>query len=510
MHRGPVTSLWRHRRQGGRAWCPSEAVVAMRVERVIWSGALLLLGACGGGDEASEADNGAVTGAEVELPEPVDCEALEVADRLRWTGSGSARAGSGLRSVAVHGARGFTCSDDGGLATWDLTNEAPVLLEESEEGCLAVATDGTWLAVARETEVQLRTLEDSAVVGSWAVASTVESMTLLDGHLWVAAGRAGWAELDADNGLQEVRRFSDEQSDARAITTAEGFAYVADGRSGLRAFELSEGAAVPRQSLAIDPVLDVVAHDGGLAIATLEGVAWVELSNPAAPVLVGQAVTPGSALAVEVVAGQLVAADFKDIAVASGEAEPRLLDVEPLIGDDLLDRTRALSVDPVTGRLFVAQWDTLQAFDTACDGASPSLWPDRRTVDFRVVSPGRTRSLAVSLRNQGDAPLSVSEVRTSMANVTNDFEPVVIEPGSVVAFEVTFDSPDEAPYEGSLEVVSDDPDQPVFVLPMSANIRGIRVGEPVVPFRNVDTLGRIWEPDDAIDKVLLLAYFADW
>lgn len=469
---------------------------------------MLLLGACGDADEPPEADNGAVTGADVELPEPVDCEALEVADRLRWTGGGAAS--PGLRSVAVYGARGFTCSDEGGLASWDLTDDVPVLIGESDQACLAVATDGTWLAVARDSEVQLRTVEDAAVVGTWATTSAVESMTLIDGHLWVAAGRGGWAELDADNALQEVRRFSDAQSDARAVTTTQGFAYVADARAGLRAFELADAGATPLGTLAVDPVLDVVAHDDGLAVATLGGVAWVELSNPAAPALRGQVETPGSALAVEVVEGQLVAADFKDIAVVSGEEEPRLLDVEPLIGDDLLDRTRALSVDPVTGRLFVAQWTTLQAFDTACDGASPSLWPDRRTVDFRVVSPGRTRSLAVSLRNQGDADLSVTEVRTSMVGVTNDFEPLSIAPGNVVAFEVTFESPDEEPYEGALEIVSDDPDQPVFVLPMSANVRGIRVGEPVVPFRNVDMLGRIWEPDDAADKVLLLAYFADW
>ncbi|MGH1344920.1 MAG: DUF1573 domain-containing protein [Nannocystales bacterium] len=480
----------------------------MRVERVIWSGALLLLGACRDADEAPEADNGVVTGADVELPEPVDCEAFEIADRLRWTGNGAAS--PGLRSVAVHGARGFTCSDDGGLATWELSSEAPALIEESDQACTAVATDGTWLAVARASEVELRTVDDTAVVGTWATASVVESMTLLDGRLWVAAGVGGWAELDVEAGLQEVRRFSDEQSDARAVTAIDGFAYVADARAGLRAFELGGDDALLRETLAIDPVLDVVAHDGGLAVATVEGVAWIGISNPASPELLGQAETPGSALAVEVVGGQLVTADFKDIAVVSGEDEPRLLDVEPLIGDDLLDRTRALSVDPVTGRLFVAQWDTLQAFDTACDGASPSLWPDRRTVDFRVVSARRTRSLAVSLRNQGDAPLAVSEVRTSMVGVTNDFEPLTIAPGNVVAFEVTFESPDTQPYEGALEIVSNDPDQPVFVLPMSANIRGVRVGEPVVPFRNVDTLGRVWEPDDALDKVLLLAYFADW
>ncbi len=479
----------------------------MRVQRVIWGGALLLSAACGG-DSATEADNGAVTGADVELPEPVDCEALEVADRLRWTGSGSAK--PGLRSVAVHGARGFTCSDEGGLATWDLSDEAPRLLEESDQGCTAVATDGTWVAVARESEVQLRTVEDPAVVGRWSTTTVVESMTMLDGQLWVAAGTGGWAQLDAEAELREVRRFSDAQSDARAVTAVAGFAYVADARAGLRAFELGDGTASLRQTLAMDPVLDVVAHEAGLAIATLEGVAWVELSNPAVPTIVGQVETPGSAMAVEVVGGQLVSADFKDIAVVSGEDEPRLLDVEPLIGDDLLDRTRALSVDPVTGRLFVAQWDSLQAFDTACDGASPSLWPDRRTVDFRVVSPGRTRSLAVSLRNQGDAVLSVSDVRTSMEGVSTDFEPVMIDPGNVVAFEVTFDSPGTAAYEGALEIVSDDPDQPVFVLPLSANIRGIRVGEPVVPFRNVDTRGRVWEAGDAAGRVLLLAYFADW
>ncbi|MBV1859428.1 MAG: hypothetical protein KUG77_13530 [Nannocystaceae bacterium] len=103
----------------------------MRVERMIWSGALLLVAACGSAGEPSVTDNGAVTGADVDLPEPVDCEALAVSDRLRWTGGGSAK--PGLRSVAVYGARGFTCSDEGGLATWDLSNEAPVLLEESAQ-----------------------------------------------------------------------------------------------------------------------------------------------------------------------------------------------------------------------------------------------------------------------------------------------------------------------------------------------------------------------------------------
>lgn len=450
-------------------------------------------------------DNGAVTGADdVDLPDPVDCEAQSVADRLRWTGSGAVEPGAGLSAIAVHGAHGFTCSDDGGFRAWALDGDAPTVVEMDEAGCNGVATDGTWVAVARGTEVQLRTVDNPSVVSTWNANATVQSLTIVETSLLVAAGEAGWAELDLSAELDELRRVSDDASDARAVTMLDGIVYVADARAGLRAYE---GTSLSG-TLDVDPVLDVTAHPSGLAIATLEGAAWVGVASPGAPTVRSSVVTPGSAMAVDVVGEQLVVADFTDVAVLGSDGA--LVDVEPLVGDDLLDRSRAVAVDPVTQRVFVTQWDSLHVFDSACDGAAPSLWPDRRTLDFRVVSPGRTRSLAVALRNEGDAPLSVDEVRSEMAGITNDFEPVVLDPGGAVAFEVTFASSDSEPYEGALEIVSDDPDQPVFVLPMSANVRGVRVGEPMVPFRNVDTLGRVWEPDDAADKVLLLAYFADW
>lgn len=462
---------------------------------------LLWVAACGGGDDAQ--DNGAVTSADdVDLPEPVDCEAQAVADRLRWTGGGAVEPGAGLSAVAVHGALGFTCSDQGGLGRWRLDEDAPVLVGMDDQACNAVATDGTRVVVARDREVQL--LEAEQVVATWVAPATVRSLSIVGSSLLVAAGQGGWAELDLDAGLAELRSAVDATSDTRAVAMVDDIVYAADARAGLRAYE----GTTLRGTLDVDPVLDVVARDEGLAVATLEGAAWVDLSVPAQPSILASAATPGSAMAVDIVGSRLVVADFTDIAVVSAEAA--LLDVEPLVGDDLLDRTRALAVDPLTQRVFVAQWDSLHAFDSACDGASPSLWPDRRTLDFRVVSPGQSRSLAVALRNEGDAPLSLEDVRTTMQGVSTDFEPIVLDPGAAAAFEVSFASSDSEPYEGALEILSNDPDQPVFVLPMSANIRGVRVGEPMVPFRNVDTLGRVWEPDDAADKVLLLAYFADW
>lgn len=455
-------------------------------------------------DEPPE-DNGAVTGADdVELPDPVDCEAQAVADRLRWTGSHAVEPGAGLSAIAVYGARGFTCSDDGGFRAWALDGDAPTVVEMDEVACNGVATDGTWVAVARGSEVQLRTVDDPSVVATWSADATVRSLTIAETSLLVAAGEAGWAELDLDAALDERRQVSDDASDARAVAMLEGTVYVADARAGLRAYD---GTSL-LGTLDVDPVLDVTAHPAGLAIATLEGAAWVEVSSPGSLELRSSVVTPGSAMAVDIVGEQLVVADFTDIAVVASDGA--LLDVEPLVGDDLLDRSRSIAVDPVTQRVFVTQWDSLHVFDSACEGSAPSLWPDRRTLDFRVVTPGQARSLAMALRNEGDAPLSIEAVRSQMPGITTDFEPVVLDPGGAVAFEVTFESTDSSPHEGALEIVSDDPDQPIFVLPMSANVRGVRVGEPMVPFRNVDTLGRVWEPDDAADKVLLLAYFADW
>jgi hypothetical protein len=459
--------------------------------------------ACGSDDPP--ADNGAVTGADdVDLPEPVDCEAQAVADRLRWTASASVEPGAGLSAVAVHGAHGFSCSDDGGFRAWSLQAQTPVAVEMDDEGCNGVATDGTWVAVARGSEVQLRTVGEPDVVARWTAPAPVRGLTIAGSSLLVAAGEGGWAELALEGELEALRSVADADSDARALTMVGGVVYVADARAGLRAYE---GTSL-RGTLALDPALDVVASGGALAVTTLEGVAWVDIDTPTAPSLRSSVVTPGSAMAVAAVDTRLVVADFTDIAVVS--SADTLLDVEPLVGDDLLDRTRAVAVDPVTGRVVLAQWDSLHLFDSACDGAAPSLWPDRRTLDFRVVSPGAARSLVVALRNEGDAPLSVTEVRTAMPGVSTDFEPLVLEPKTAAAFEVSFTAPDGDPYEGALEIVSNDPDQPVFVLPMSANIRGVRVGEPMVPFRNVDTLGRVWQSGDAADKVLLLAYFADW
>jgi len=337
---------------------------------------LLVLAACGA--DASPVDNGAVTGAQdVDLPEPADCEALEVNDRLRWTG-GAAASASGLRSVAVHGARGFTCADDGGLTTWDLSGAVPVVVEGPAVPCRAVATDATWLAVATDAEVALYAAEARVIaepVATWTSPGPVESMTLADEQLWVAAGEGGWAQLDLAAGLAELHGFADVASDARAVAVTEGLVHVADGRAGVRTFALEDGAVSLVATTPVDPALDVALADGVLAVASLEGVTWLDVSDPSTPTVVGEGVTPGSAMAVEIVGGHAVIADFEDIAIVSREQEPRLLGVEPLVGDDLLDRARAMALDPVSGRLWVAQWDSLHAFDTACDGAAPALWP---------------------------------------------------------------------------------------------------------------------------------------
>lgn len=464
-----------------------------------------LLGAVACGAEApdAEAEDGAVTGANIELPEPVDCVASGAADPLRWMGGAANPEVAGIRSVAAYGGQAWTCSDDGPMGLWSVDADG-VTWTASAEACDAVAADEQWLVVARGTSVEVSRRDASEVLARWDGPGEVVSVRLADDRVLVAMGGNGWAELEAD-GLAEIVRAP--QDDVRAVAARDDLRFVAAGRDGVQVVRVVDGAVEPVTRIDVDPALDVVARNGVLAVATLEGAGLIDLAVPESPQF-RPTTTPGSALGVALVDDALVVADFTDVAVIEGEA---LTDVAPLVGSDLLDRSRAVSVDPTSDTVVVAQWDGLHAYDRSCAGQAPAVWPEPRAIDFRVVSAGRSRTLAIPVRNEGAVPLTIDSIETDLPGVTTDFAgPVTVDPRASTAFEVTFDSSGTAPREGAITIVSDDPDQPRFVLPTSANLRGIRVGEPVVPFRNVDTLGRVWEPDDARGKVLLLAYFADW
>ncbi len=466
---------------------------------------------CGADDTDASEDESALTDATVDIPPPVDCTEAATADPLRWLGGATASEVGALRSVAVAGEMAWTCGDRGGLARWSLAADTPSMMSQDDIPCRAVAADaqGTMVAVARGSAVELLATDDGRVLGRWAGTADIEDLEIDGDRVLVSAGPGGWAVLDLGAELAPVTVVNDPDSDARAGVMDEAVVYIADARGGLRAFDLADGTVLGQ--LPLDPALDVAWADDRLLVATMESVVTVDVTEPTAPTVVAEAETPGSALRVGWLAGQAVVADFTGI-VQAGDLDGvwSVVNVEPLVGSDPLDRTRALTVDRDRGRVYVAQWDGLHAYDGGCAGTTGALLPDVREIRFRNAEPGREASRVVPVRNLGNGTLSISGVESDLPGFSSNFSPMMLEPGSAVAFEVMYTPLDTTPLQGRISILSDDPDQPEYVLPMSVNVRGARVGDPVVPFRNVDTQGRVWQHTDATDRVLLLAYFADW
>jgi hypothetical protein len=102
------------------------------------------------------------------------------------------------------------------------------------------------------------------------------------------------------------------------------------------------------------------------------------------------------------------------------------------------------------------------AEDTAAEPGEPDLVADPAAVSQAGVC-GDT-SVPVTLTNRGDAPLTVTSASTSGSWAVSGFTPpITLDPGGDTQFTLTGQG------EGSLEIGSDDPDEPVLVLPLETS-----------------------------------------
>ena len=81
-------------------------------------------------------------------------------------------------------------------------------------------------------------------------------------------------------------------------------------------------------------------------------------------------------------------------------------------------------------------------------------------------------------------------------------------PGEKIAVEVTYEPASTSEFTSAVKVCTDDPDNAEWVLPVSANIDGVGVGDPVPPFSLADLDGQVWTETSLEGKVGVLAYFA--
>jgi streptogramin lyase len=105
--------------------------------------------------------------------------------------------------------------------------------------------------------------------------------------------------------------------------------------------------------------------------------------------------------------------------------------------------------------------DPLTRVDLLAGVATPDLIIDPDSVNFGAVDRGVPATVGVSLRNLGDAPLTVSAMATTdpvFTAVSASALPLVIEAGASVPVDVTFTPDADGAWSAELQVTSDDAD----------------------------------------------------
>lgn len=475
-------------------------------------------------------------------PPSVECtaEVESFVDPLRVVGSDEPGI-DGLVSLTSMGSVVFGCSHDAGLVVWDLSSpsapslvardHAPPAAADLRCDSVTVSIDGGHVVTTRSPDpgaqkadedgaVTLWSVDDPAqpvVVASWATAAPVASAVADEARVFVAAGPDGVIALAIDGGtLVEQGATNDDDSDARALRLSADTLWVAQARSGVRAYDVAPDVPQPLGSVSLGAVsLDVeLAELAGapdqLVVATLEAVAVIDAADPTAPELVSQVPTAGAAIDVALHGDTVLAADWDELRGFSltEPAVPRHWLAEHAPGSDPLDRARAVTM--VGEHLVVSGWRGIFVYEVEAEPLAPELEVESRRADFRDVAPGDSDDHVVVLRNTGTAPLTICGIESTLPGVEIDAPLDTIDPASTVPVELTFTATTPDPQSGVLWIHTNDPDEPLWEVPLSANAPRVDVGDSTIAFHHLDTEGRAHRSTALDGQVRLFSYFASW
>ncbi len=446
---------------------------------------------------------------------------MDTADSLVLMGS-SDHAGSmdGLQHLAVLDGMLYGCAENSGVAMWDVSNlAAPTLTRGDPAGLgstcsgLAINQSTRRMAVARPDSIELYSLDDEttpALIASHPQTGVVDLAFSTDGRLYAAAEAAGvFAYEVSDDIVAPLATHADAQSDARAVAAAGSTIVVAEGRTGVRSYALNGTQLVPSAPVGVTGTAVEVALDGFSAyVATLEGVAQIDVADPLSPRTTGFNLSPGTAMNMSMAEGALWVSDWTG-ALALEPTTMAYATNETLVSDppSLLNRTAAVLFDE--GRLFLAHWNGIRVY-APCGTSGPALRPDTERMEFNNALVGEPKAQVIVLRNLGSAPLVVSDLSTDHSSFTVEAGGFEIPPGGSAPIEVTYTAANDLPTYGNVIVTSNDPDESTRMLSMAANIPRAPVGSIIEPFHDVDTNGQTWRPQDLQGKVAMLSYFAMW
>ncbi len=281
--------------------------------------------------------------------------------------------------------------------------------------------------------------------------------------------------------------------------------YVAGGAAGLSVLDSSAGGLSVLTTLpTAGAVMDLALSADGGALYAAEGGAGVEvfdLSDPDAPESRGALPILGSALGLGATAELLWVADLQGT-VAFDLADPLL---PTPIGTEGTDQW-AMGLAAEGDRAVVAAWGWLEVQEAALGRSGPDL---RLGADTLHLSP-EGGSVEIAFANLGGAALSLRGVCPSSERLTVESTAETVPPGGEGHLRLTLSAGE--PVSASVQLNTDDPDDPQREIAVVAEERGVGValGEVAPDFELPDLDGELHQLSLQAGVPVVLVYFATW
>ncbi|MFT5431544.1 MAG: hypothetical protein ACI9OJ_002241, partial [Myxococcota bacterium] len=353
---------------------------------------------------------------------------------------------------------------------------------------------------------ELQTIMDSEVL--------FEGMDYEEGFLYSAVHTGGVRTYTVGAGpVLTLASVTEGLENAWKLQAHAGHLYVADGAAGLKVFDLSNPAVPLFVGGAPSPgtARDVSVHAGKAFVAMGgSGVGVYDITDPANPVLASVIDAQGSAQGVSATGDILAVAAWSHLAVfdiASGQ----LLGTEDVKYHPQFEQVFGVAAG-ASNVLYVAEWEGLHAIQYVEGRVAPDLWIKDEVINFGV---GDLPNKGVLVRNRGRLPLEISNISISQPqHFSISKTSMTIAPGDVDIFEVDFTPPAGEVFDisATLTISSNDPDpgQAPFQQYVLGNklSNSINVGDPLTAsFGFLDPTGA-GQLESLQGSVVILAYFA--
>jgi len=329
-----------------------------------------------------------------------------------------------------------------------------------------------------------------------------------DGRLYVVSGQGTLSTYDIsdpeDPAHLELLHTLEGLASPRDLVLDGDHAYVADNTLGLVVVDLTD----PDAPVLIGPVegseglQDVDAADGHVfGAAGSSGVQIFSAADPAQPELVAE-ITPGGAIiSLSAGNGLLWTANYDGVAAIdiSDPAAPVLVGTEST-------RSWAMGAQATEAGLFLADWNRVKTFV-----ADPAVQaPDTHLDLSALYFPEGTTEQILTLTNTGSAAMTIAGLQADIEYIEVRVDRLVVEVGGKAQIQVQWLG--QGDLSGSLCIATDDPDDPIQTLDIltSNDDSSVLIGEPAPDFALPDLDGVYRALSEQIGHPVVLVYFATW